>query len=155
MAIDISTTKHAVSFPSRLVAGYGGGHIYDIVLTTAADNGNLVGRGNYIKLGTYAEAAAPTFAGKIVEHASNGNWYVEVTAATDALLVHMPAISPYPEKKLSVESVFYNAAGDVVKAYSLQKGDIFEVSAEGFTGTPVVGRNVSCASKKLVVANAG
>ncbi len=154
MAIAFEVKKHAVSFPSRIVAAYGGGHIYDIELTTDADNGNLVGRGDYIKLGTYKEAAAPTFAGKIVEKAANGNWYVEVTAATEALLVHMPTISPYPEKALSVENVFYNKKGDVVKAYSLVKGDIFEVSDEGFDGTPAVGKTVSVASKKLKVATA-
>lgn len=153
MAIDVSTSKHAVAFATRLVAGYGGGHIYDIQLTSNTDNGNLVGRGDYIKLGTYKEAAAPTFAGKIVEQAANGNWYVEVTADTDALFVLMPEISPYEVGKLRVASIFYNATGDVVKAYSLKKGDIFEVSAEGFTGTPVVGKTVSVASKKLVVAS--
>jgi len=47
---------------------------------------------------------------------------------------------------------FYNKAGDVVKAYTLIVGDIFEVSAEAFTGTPVVNKAVSVASKKLVVA---
>ena len=158
MAIDISTNTHAVAFPSRLVAGYGGGHIFDIQLTSAADNGNIVGRGNYIKLGTYAEAAAAgsgtgAFAGKIVEQAANGNWYVEVTAETDALFVYMPQISPYTGGKLKDPKLFYNATGDVVKGYSLHKGDIFEVSAAGFTGTPVVGKTVSVGSKKLVVAS--
>lgn len=160
MAIDFSLTNtHAVAFPSRLVAGYGGGHIFDIQLTSAADNGNIVGRGDYIKLGTYKEAAAAgsgtagAFAGVIVEQAANGNWYVEVTAETDALFVYMPEISPYTDGKLRDPKLFYNATGDVVKGYSLHKGDIFEVSAAGFTGTPVVGKAVSVASKKLVVAS--
>lgn len=153
MAIDVSTNAtHAVAFPSRLVAGYGGGHIYDILLTSAADNGNIVGRGDYIKLGTYKETTPTSFAGKIVEQATNGNWYVEVTSATDGLFVYMPEISPYDTKSLRQAKLFYNASGDTVKGYSLQVGDIFEVSSEAIDGDPAVGKVISAiTSKKITV----
>lgn len=153
--IDFAITfTHNEAFPSKLLAASGGGHIYDIQLTADHDNGVLVGRGNYIKLGTYQETTAPnTFAGIIREQAANGNWYVEVTAATEALWILMPEISPYEAIPETVNpKAWVNKAGDTVKGYSLTKGDIFEMSAKGFQGTPAVGKAVSFASGKYVVA---
>ena len=152
--IDIAFVfTHNEAFPSRLLAANGGGHIFDIELTADHDNGELVGRGDYIKLGTYKETTAPTLAGKIVEQAANGNWYVEVTAATEALWILMPEITPYDIPQTQNPKAWVNKTGDVVKGYSLVKGDIFEMSAEGFQGTPVVGKAVSFASGKYVVAS--
>ena len=153
--IDIAFTfTHNEAFPSRLLAANGGGHIFDIKLTADHDNGVLVGRGDYIKLGTYKETTAPdTFAGKIVEQAANGNWYVEVTAATEALWILMPEISPYEAIPQTLNpKAWVNKTGDGVKGYSLVKGDIFEMSAEGFQGTPDVGKAVSFEDGKYVVA---
>jgi len=151
--IDIAFVfTHNEAFPSRLLAANGGGHIFDIELTADHDNGELVGRGDYIKLGTYKEAAAPTFAGKIVEQAANGNWYVEVTEATEALWILMPEITPYDIPQTENPKAWVNKTGDVVKGYSLVKGDIFEMSVEGFQGTPSVGKTVSFADGKYVVA---
>ena len=98
MAYSISTTTHGQCFPTKVIAGVGGGHIYNIILSTAADNGNLVGRGAWsaTNFDSYAEASAPTFAGLILEKAADGwGWYVEVTADTDALLVYNSPIIPY------------------------------------------------------------
>ena len=152
MAFDIATNKHTVAFPSKVAASAGSPHIYDIHLASDTDNGSFVGRGDYISLGTYEEADAPDFAGTIVEQASNGNWYVEVTDDTEALFVYQSVVSPYVEKKFQVESLFYNEEGDTVKAYSLIKGDILEISEEGFDGTPAVGNTVSVSNKILAVA---
>lgn len=154
--IDFAITfTHNEAFPSKLLAASGGGHIYDIQLTADHDNGVLVGRGNYIKLGTYQETTAPnTFAGIIREQAANGNWYVEVTAATEALWILMPEISPYEAIPETVNpKAWVNKAGDTVKGYSLTKGDIFEMSAEGFTGIPAINKSVTFASGKYVVGN--
>lgn len=154
--IDFAITfTHNEAFPSKLLAASGGGHIYDIQLTADHDNGVLVGRGNYIKLGTYQETTVPnTFAGIIREQAANGNWYVEVTAATEALWILMPEISPYEAIPETVNpKAWVNKAGDTVKGYSLTKGDIFEMSAEGFTGIPAVNKSVTFASGKYVVGN--
>ena len=41
------------------------------------------------------------------------------------------------------ESTFYNANGDIVRAYPLFVGDVFELSAEGFDGTPAKNATVS------------
>lgn len=153
-----NVTKHAVCFPSKVLAGSMGAHIYNITLNTAADNGNIIGRGAWNSFDNYAEAACPNgFAGKIVDQAKNGNWYVEVTAVpegAEALLVYNSPIVPYESpRELADPSNFYNAAGEVVKAYVLTLGDIFEVSAEAFTGTPVKNKAVSVTAKKLVVAS--
>ena len=142
---------HNEAFPSKLLAANGGGHVYDIKLTANHDNGVLVGRGDYIKLGTYQETTAPTFAGIIREQAANGNWYVEVTDATEALWILMPEISPYGIKLFEDPKFWFNKKGDTVKGYSLTKGDIFEMSVEGFEGEPAVGQTVSFANGKYVV----
>lgn len=155
----INVTKHAVCFPTKILAGYGGAHQYNITLSTAADNGNIIGRGAWNSYDNYAEAACPDgFAGKIVAQAANGNWYVEVTAVPstgEALLVYNAPIVPYESpRELADYSNFYNAAGEVVRGYVLTVGDIFEVSGEAFTATrtPVANRAVSVSSKKLEVA---
>lgn len=153
MAIKYSIEKHAVAFPSKLLAQNGGKHIYNIELATDTDNGNLVKRGSFIDLDLYEEDAATTFEGVIQKQAANGNWYVEVVNPGDALFVYMQAfIAEEWTNKFKAESNFYNASGDVVRGYELAVGDVFEVSAEGFTGTPEAGKTVSVAAKKLVVA---
>lgn len=153
MAISYSIAKHAVAFPSKLVAQNGGEHIYNIELTSATDNGNIVAKGNFIDLDLYKEAAATGFAGVIQKQAANGNWYVEVTTPGTALLVYMqPFISEDWTNAWKKESNFYNETGDVVRGYALHVGDVFEVSAEGFDGTPEAGKTVSVANKKLKVA---
>ena len=153
MAINYEIAQHAVAFPSKLLASNGGEHIYNIELTTDTDNGNLIGKGDWLSLDLYEEAAAPAFEGIIRDKAQNGNWYVEVTADTDALLVYqVPMIAEEYSNKFKKESNFYNKAGDIVRSYGLRKGDIFEVSEAGFDGTPVKDATVSVANKKLVVA---
>lgn len=152
MAIKYSIDKHAVAFPSKLVAQNGGEHIYNIQLTTAADNGNFVAKGAFLDLDLYEEAAVTTFEGTIVKQAANSHWYVEVTNPGDALFVYMQAfIAEDFTNRFKAESNFYNEAGEVVRGYALHKGDIVEISEEGFEGTPVAGATVSVANKKLVV----
>ena len=153
MAIKYSIEKHAVAFPSKLLAQNGGKHIYNIELATDTDNGNLVKRGSFIDLDLYEEDTAADFEGVIQKQAANGNWYVEVVNPGDALFVYMQAfIAEEWTNKFKAEKNFYNEAGDVVRAYQLCKHDVFEVSELGFTGTPEAGKTVSVADKKLVVA---
>ena len=146
-------SNHAVAFPSKLVAQNGGEHIYNIELATDTDNGNLVAKGDFIDLDLYEEAAVTEFAGVIQKQAANGNWYVEVVNPGDALFVYMQAfIAEDFLNKFKKESNFYNLAGETVRGYALHVGDVFEVSADGFTGTPEAGKAVSVVSKKLKVA---
>lgn len=149
MATDY-VNKHAVAGVSKLLATNGGAHIYNVTLSTVADNGNIIGRGDMVSLDNYAEATPTTFKGKVVWKAANGNWYVEVLEADNALLVYNVPINADEKKR---EQYFYNETGDVARAHELVKGDIFEVSAEGFTGTPAKGASITTiTAKKLVIA---
>lgn len=153
MAVDIVTNRHVVAFPSKIAAAAGSPHQWDIVVAANTDNGALVTLGTYVSHFNYQAGTAPAnFEGKILEQAANGNWYIQVVDADNALLLYNAPISPYGEKILRDEHIFYNATGDVVTGYELIKNDIFEISAEGFTGTPAAGATVSYASGKYVVA---
>jgi len=145
---------HAIAYPSKVLAQNGGAHIYNIELGAACDNGAIVKKGDFIDLDLYEEAVASTMTGVIQKQAANGNWYVEITANDDhELFVYMPAfIAEDYTKSFKNEKRFFNAAGDVVRGYDLAVGDVVEVSAEGFTGTPEAGKEVTVASKKFVVA---
>lgn len=154
----LNLNKHTVAFPSKVLAGSMGAHIYNITLSTACDNGGVIGRGAWNSFDNYAEAAAPNgITGKIVDQAKNGNWYVEITAvpaSAEALVVYNSPIIPYETpRELADLSNYYNDANEVVKAYVCTVGDIWEVSNEGFTGTPVKNKNLTVASKKWVVAS--
>jgi len=154
MAISYTITPHKVAFPSKVAASAGSPHIYNVRLSADHDNGDLIGRGAWVAFDEYAEAAAPnTFKGVIRGQGTFG-WYVEVTAATDALFVfNSPVIAEDYNKKFSAEKNFYNKTGDTVKAYGLIVGDVYEISADGFTGTPQANKNVTYASGKYVVAS--
>lgn len=144
---------HAISYPSKMLASNGAAHILNVQLTDSCDNGSLIGLGDFIDLDLYEEATATTFEGKIQKQAANGNWYVEVVDPGDAYYVYMP---PFIEedftKSFKNEKRFFNAAGSTVRAYQMCKHDTYELSAEGFDGTPEAGKTVTVANKKLVVA---
>lgn len=152
MAIKYAIEKHTYAFPTKVVSSLGGGHVYNIQLDTDTDNGMFVGKGDFLDLDLYAEAVAPEFKGVIRKQAQNGNWYVEVSEDTDALFVYQkPVIEAEYSNSFKKLSNFFNEAGDTVRALSLVKGDMLEISAEGFVGTPVENATVTVADKKLVV----
>ena len=156
----MTITKHAYAFQSKLLAGNGGEHIYNILLTADRDNGVIRGKGDWVEFDLYEEAAAPKdFAGVIVDQAADGNYYVEVTEPADAILIlEVPEIDIDYDARFTDPKNFYNKEGDTVRGYALHKGDIFELSAEGFTTTPSassIGKSVSAnaTSGKLVIAS--
>lgn len=137
--IQVNIAKHAVAFPSKVLASNGGKHIYNIQLAEAAektvDNGWFVAKGDFIELDLYKEAAPTSFAGKVVGVASNGNFYVEVVTPGDALFVYqVPMIEETYSNVYKKESNYTNAPTQVVRAYELAEGDIIEISADGFAG---------------------
>lgn len=145
--------KHAVAGSSKLKATTAG-HIYNILIEEDIDNGTLVARGDYVKPEVYKAKASTGFKGVIVDKAANGNFYVEVVEPGDALLLlQVPLIYEEYTTRMQHESNFFNANGDIVRAYELYVGDIFELSAEGFVGTPVKGTEVTVdTTKKLKVS---
>ena len=162
---DINVTKHGVVFPSKVLAENGGEHIFNVKLTANMDNGTIIGRSNSWSNGefdVYDQAAAPNgFAGKIMAQAANGNWYVEVTTAANALVVYNSEILPRDDEDLSQISMFYNGAGEMAQAIETHRGDIFEFSKECFTTTPTstsIGKAVSVSATtatlgKLVIGS--
>ena len=160
MAYNMTIEKHAYAFQSKLLAGNGGEHIYNLLLSADRDNGTIRGKGDWVEFDLYQEAAAPNgFAGKIVGQAADGNYYVEVTEAADALIIiEVPEMGIDYDARFTDPRNFYNKKGDTVRGYALHKGDIFEISAEGFTTAPTassIGKAVSAnaTSGKLVIAS--
>ena len=146
--------KHAVAESTNLKATIVG-NIWNIKATDDIDNGCIVKRGDYVAPEYYAEAVATEFTGKIIEKAANGNFRVEVTAVgeLEGLVLSVPLIYEEYTTRMQEESNFYNAKGDLLRVYQLYVGDVFTLSAEGFDGTPEVGKTVSVVSKKVKVSD--
>lgn len=145
-------TKHAVAESTKLKATQIG-NIWNIEASDDIDNGAIVKKGNYLRPEVYAEDAATTFAGKIIEKAANGAYRVEVTAIGEGegLVLSVPLIYEEYTTRMQEESNFYNAKGDILRVYELYVGDVFTLSVDGFDGTPEVGKTVSVVSKKVKV----
>ena len=151
----INIVKHAVAGSSRLKAtyDYGADGIVDIKITKDLDNGSIIGKGANISGQVYAMTAPTTLTGKILkEKAANGNFYVEVVTASNAYLVLTTPVTPADwTHEMSADSTFYNKNGDIVRAYPLFPGDIFELSEDGFDGTPTVEANTTLDTSKCMV----
>ena len=118
---NIQGTPHVVAESSRLKATISG-HIYDLKMTEDTDNGTIVAVGAHVegqvfKAKTYAAGDTP-------------------------YLVLTPPLAYNGKKAWSDEKYFYNAKGEIARAYELHKDDIFTVSADAFTGSPEVGKYV-------------
>ena len=145
--IQMNIAKHAVAFPSKVLARDGGKHIYNIQLAEAADkfvdNGWFVGKGDFIELDLYKAAAPTSFEGTVVGVAVNGNFYVEVKSAENALFVYqVPMIEETYNNNFKKESNYTNAPTQVVRSYELAVGDIVEISVDGFDGAVAVNDSV-------------
>lgn len=158
MAIKFKIDKHHVCFPTKLLAGNGGAHIYNIVINENVDNGTIVSKGDYVSFDQYKAGEAPAgFAGIITEQAANGNWYVEVVNPADAILIYeVPIIAENYDARFTDIANFYNEATTTrtrtVRGYALAKGDVYELSADAFTGDPAPKKTVSILGQKHVVA---
>lgn len=158
MKIDVTTNKHMASFPSKIASMNGNyAHVYNIVIQdNLVDNGQLCGRGDYVSFDQYEQDAVPNgFQGIINEEvpAKPGYWYVEVTAlpAAEVLYMYNSAVSEYVERELKDERLFVNEKDDVCQGARLMIGDVYEVSTEGFNGTPSAGTAVTYANGKYVI----
>lgn len=156
MAVSYTIAKHGVCFPTKVLSG-NCGHVLNITLTSDTDNGNFVKIGNWQELDRYAEGAATALSAVVRGKSARGNWYVEVTAdSADTLLVYQDPIVAEANwgKRWVSEDNFYNKAGDTVRAYTLHKYDIIELSDACFDGTPTDGTTISAISnKKLKIGN--
>ena len=113
--------EHVVAESSRLTAT-GAGHIYDLEMIADTDNGTIVAVGAHVEGQVFkAEAYA---------------------AGKKPYLVLTTPLAYNGRRGQSDEKYFYNAKGDIARAYELYVGDIYTVSANAFTGTPAVGKFV-------------
>lgn len=155
MAIKFEIKKHSVCFPTKLLAGNGGAHIYNIVLDADTDNGTLCTRGAYESFDQYKAATAPaTFEGVITEQAADGNWYVEVVKPEDAILIYeVPVIAETYDSRFTDIANFYNEKGKTVRGYALTKGDIYELSEDAFDDAKKLapGKKITFSAGKHVV----
>ncbi len=118
----VKGTAHVVAESSRLKATTAG-HIYDLEMIEDTDNGTIVALGAHVegqlyKAKAYAEGDKPYF-------------------------ILTPPLAYNGKKAWSDEKYFYNAKGEVARAYELHADDIFTVSEDAFTGTPAVGKFVN------------
>ena len=120
----VKGAAHIVAESSRLKAT-GAGHIYDLEMIEDTDNGTIVALGAHVegqlyKAKAYAEGDKPYF-------------------------ILTPPLAYNGKKAWSDEKYFYNAKGEVARAYELYVDDMFTVSEDAFTGTPAVGKYVDAA----------
>ena len=128
MAIRFTIEKHAVFFPSKILAGHAGEHNFNLRITADRDNGCIRGLGRWIGFDEYEEANAPAgFTGVIREKAADGiSWYVEVTEPADAVVIYTPeVIAETYDERFKDMSNFFNAEGKTVHAYGLHKQPCF------------------------------
>lgn len=154
MAIRYEVEKHTVCNIGNLLAQNYGEHMFSFKLEKDTDNGRVVKVGDWNSLDQYSVAEATAIDAEIVEKMANGNFMVLVRDPKDCVLIYQkPLIAEESPRKLTLLSNFFNEAGDVVRGYGLHKFDRFELSAEGFEGTPVKGAKITTIQDgKLVVA---
>ena len=118
--------EHVVAESSRLKATTAG-HIYDLEMIADTDNGTIVAVGAHVE-GQLFKAKA---------YAAGDKPYLVLTSP----------LAYNGKKAWSAEKYFYNAEGEVARAYELHVDDIYTVSANAFTGTPAVGKFVDATHK--------
>ena len=117
---------HVVAESSRLKATTAG-HIYDLEMIADTDNGSIVA------VGAVSDLGAQVFKAKAY------------SAGEKPYLVLTPPLAYNGRKAWSDEKYFYNAKGEVARAYELHADDIYTISADAFEGTPAVGKFVDAA----------
>lgn len=110
--IDYVNNVHGVA-ESTMLKATKVGHHYNLEADVDIDNGSVAKIGEYKRADVW-EAVIPTKKDKIV------------------LILTAPKIYEEYEKKMQEEQYFYNAAGEIMRAYEIQDTDRFSLSAEAF-----------------------
>ena len=118
----LNYTKHGV-FESSDIKATLAGHIVNLKAIEDTDNGSFASRGAFVA-GDVWKAAKP------------------VVAKPVFLIGTSPLIYEDFTKSMQDEANFYNASGDVMRAYELEANDKFNLSAEAFASgaSPAVGQ---------------
>lgn len=112
---------------SSLLKGTEVGHILSVKCHKDLDNGSIIARGDWVEAQVFKSA----------DYAAGKKPYLVLTT---------PIGYNSDRKYYQDEKYFYNAAGEIARAYELYVDDIFEVSANAITALaadPVVGNYVS------------
>lgn len=125
---NIVGAEHVVC-SSSLLKGTEVGHILSVKCHKDLDNGSIIARGDWVEAQVFNSA----------DYADGKKPYLVLTT---------PIGYNSDRKYYQEEKYFYNAAGEIARAYELYVGDIFEVSADAITARaaaadPVVGNYVS------------
>lgn len=132
---DLATgAVHAVCESSRLKATVVG-HIYDLECHKDLDNGSIVGVGAHVK--------GQVFKAK------------DYAAGDVACLVLTVPFAYNGKKYQSEEKFFYNAEGELARAYELHVGDIYTISAAGLAEGAAVGKYIDAAGAVAESAGTG
>ena len=110
---------HVVAESSRLKATTAG-HIYDLEMIEDTDNGAIVALGAHVEGQVYKAKA----------YANGDKPYFILT----------PPLAYNGKKAWSDEKYFFNAKGEIARAYELHNDDIFTVSEDAFVGEVAVGK---------------
>ena len=127
----VQGATHIVAESSRLKATTAG-HIVDLEMIADTDNGSIVAVGAHVE-GQVFKAAA-------------------YAAGKTPYLVLTPPLAYNGKKSWSDEKYFYNATGEIARAYELCIGDIYTVSANAFDKAPAVGNFVGADYKVVTSA---
>lgn len=157
MAYNVMYTTHPVSWVANTLASKYAAHIINVTVEAETPNGKFISIGEHIKMDNYKEAQynGTGFDAVIEEMTSDGLYYVRIIKAGDAfMLYNVPDIEDESNYEIQKEEHFYNAAGDVVRAYQLADWDRIALSVDCFDKEPTEGAKVSidAATGKLKVA---
>ena len=130
---NIQGKAHVVAESSRLKATTAG-HIVDLEMIADTDNGSIVAVGAHVE-GQVFKAAA-------------------YAAGKAPYLVLTPPLAYNGKKLWSDEKYFYNATGEIARAYELHVDDIYTVSEDAFDKAPEVGNFVGADYKVVAEAPA-
>ena len=122
----ITVDKHVVCESSLLKATITG-HIYSLKMIANTDNGSIVSRGNWVE-----------------DQIFNAKAYA--AGEQPLLVLTLPYGYNSDRRSYQDECNFYNATGEIARAYELCEGDIFTVSSEAITAlaeAPVLKNYVS------------
>lgn len=115
--IDYENNVHGVA-ESTMLKATKVGHHYNLEADVDIDNGSVAKIGEYKRPDVW-EAVVPAKEDKIV------------------LILTAPKIYEEYEKKMQEEQYFYNAAGEIMRAYEIQDTDRFSVSEEALSADAV------------------
>ena len=154
MAIEYKITKHAVAFPAKMLASTGGAHVYNLLADKDTDNGMIVAKDAWQEMEVYSVKDSTATTGVVLGESPNGTWYVEITEPGDGIMVRsVPMIAENFTHKFGAESNFYNVKGDIMKGLELSKGDIVEISTEGFDKAPTATKTLTVENRKWKVGD--